>query len=143
MLTIEQMNNHTRETLVGHLGIQFTVSEDGYVEATMPVDERTIQSYGYLHGGATIALAETVAGVGTFSIALPEKSCVGMQISASHISSARTGETVVAKGQIVHRGKSTHVWDVNIYAEDDGRLISTIRVTNAIIKNRNPDVFAS
>ena len=51
MLTIEQMNSHTRETLVGHLGIEFTVSEDGYVEATMPVDERTIQSYGYLHGG--------------------------------------------------------------------------------------------
>ncbi|MGL4674276.1 MAG: PaaI family thioesterase [Wohlfahrtiimonas sp.] len=143
MLTIEQMNNHTRETLVGNLGILFTVSEDGYVEATMPVDARTIQSYGYLHGGATIALAETVAGVGTFSIALPEKSCVGMQISASHISSARTGETVVAKGQIVHRGKSTHVWDVNIYAVDDDRLISTIRVTNAIVKNRNPDVFST
>lgn len=143
MLTLEQMNSHTRQTLVGHLGIEFTASEDGYVEAIMPVDERTIQSYGYLHGGATIALAETVAGVGTFSIALPDKSCVGMQISASHISSARTGETVIAKGQIIHRGKSTHVWDVNVYAKDDGRLISTVRVTNAIVKNRNPEIFSS
>ena len=143
MLTLEQMNSHTRQTLVGHLGIEFTVSEDGYVEAIMPVDERTIQSYGYLHGGATIALAETVAGVGTFSIALPDKSCVGMQISASHISSARTGETVIAKGQIIHRGKSTHVWDVKVYAKDDGRLISTVRVTNAIVKNRNPEIFSS
>ena len=130
MLTIEQMNTHTRDTLVGNLGIEFIVSDDGYVEATMPVDERTIQSYGYLHGGATIALAETVAGVGTFSLVLPEQSCVGMQISASHLSSAKTGE-------------STHVWDVNVYSMTDDRLISTIRVTNAVIKNRNPAVFSS
>ncbi len=143
MLTIEQMNAHTRNTLVGHLGIEFIVSQDGYVEATMPVDERTIQSYGYLHGGATIALAETIAGIGTFSIVLPEQSCVGMQISASHLSSAKSGEMVIAKGIIVHRGRSTHVWDVNVYSMTDDRLISTIRVTNAVIKNRNPAVFAS
>ena len=109
----------------------------------MPVDERTIQSYGYLHGGATIALAETVAGVGTFSLVLPEQSCVGMQISASHLSSAKTGEMVIAKGTIIHRGRSTHVWDVNVYSMTDDRLISTIRVTNAVIKNRNPAVFSS
>ncbi len=143
MLTIEQMNTHTRDTLVGNLGIEFIVSDDGYVEATMPVDERTIQSYGYLHGGATIALAETVAGVGTFSLVLPEQSCVGMQISASHLSSAKTGEMVIAKGTIIHRGRSTHVWDVNVYSMTDDRLISTIRVTNAVIKNRNPAVFSS
>lgn len=142
MLTIDEINGSACKTLVGHLEMVFTVSEDGYMEATMPVNEKTIQLYGVLHGGATIALAETVAGVGTHSIVLPEKGCVGMQISASHISSARQGESVVAKGTLIHRGQKTHIWDVNVFSVNDERLISTIRVTNAVINHRKPGVSA-
>ncbi len=136
MITLDEMNTFAKQTLVENLGITFTKSAVGYLEATMPVDERTCQTYGLLHGGATIALAETVAGMGTFNLTLPEKACVGMQISASHLSSALKGETVIAKGSLIHKGRTTHVWDVNIYEIKSERLISTIRVTNAIINHK-------
>lgn len=122
-------------SLLDHLGIEFTSVSDGKVEAVMPVDERTIQPVGILHGGASIALAETVAGFGSQWICEEEEVALGMQISANHVSSIRSGE-VHAVASLIHRGKRSHVWNVDILS-DDQRLISTVRVTNLITKQQH------
>lgn len=117
------------------LHIKFIESDDEMsLEATMPVERGFTQTMGILHGGATISLAESVAGVGSNNICASDERSVGMQISASHISSAQVGDTVLAKGILVHKGRSTHIWDVNVFSEKMGKLISSIRVTNAIVK---------
>lgn len=82
---------------MGNLGIQYTYASEDRVEATMPVDERTRQPFGILHGGATLALAETVAGLGSMILAKPDEMVVGMQVSGSHMSSAHEGDTVRAR----------------------------------------------
>ncbi len=132
--TVERVNAERNQNLMGTLGIEFTKLEDDYAEASMPVGQHNQQTMGYLHGGATIALAETVAGIGSYAILPEEEGCVGMQISASHLSSAEKGDRVIAKAELQHRGRRSHVWDVNIYSEKNGRLISTIKVTNAVIQ---------
>lgn len=104
------------------------------IEATMPVTKEVSQTMGVLHGGATISLAESVAGVGSNLMCNADERCFGMQISASHISSAMIGETVHAKGTIQHKGRTTHVWNVDVTSVENGRLISTIRITNAVVK---------
>lgn len=132
--------NHIEErikgTLMEMLDIRFLESDDEDVlEATMEVKQSLTQTMGVLHGGATIALAESVAGVGSNVLCASDERCFGMQISASHISSANIGDTVRAKGIIQHKGRSTHVWNVDVFSENTGRLISSIRVTNAVVKN--------
>ena len=102
----------------------------------MAVSQKVSQTMGVLHGGATITLAESVAGVGSNAICDEDEKCFGMQISASHISSAKIGDTVRAVGTIFHKGRSTHVWDVDIISVDTGRLVSAIRVTNAVVKSK-------
>lgn len=131
--TVESINEYSDRNLFKTLGIKVTKLEEQYAEATMPVTEDNQQTMGVLHGGATIALAETIGGIGSFAILPQEEGCVGMQISASHISSANIGDTVIAKADLLHKGRRTHVWDVNIYSEKTGRLISSIKVTNAVI----------
>lgn len=132
--TVERINNHQGRNLFKTLGIKITELNDQYAEATMPVTEDHQQTMGVLHGGATIALAETIGGIGSFAILPQEEGCVGMQISASHISSAEIGDTVIAKADLIHKGRRSHIWDVNIYSKKTGRLISSIKVTNAIIE---------
>lgn len=132
-LTLQDLNELNADNLMGHLGMKFTAVREGYAEATMPVVKHNTQMVGNLHGGASIALAESLAGLGSLYLVYPDYGCVGMQISASHVSGGLMGETVVAKATILHQGGRTHVWDVNIYSEEDGRLISTIKVTNAIV----------
>ncbi len=132
-LTIDDLNLHNRDNLMGHLGMEFTHIEEGYAEMEMPVVKRNTQMVGLLHGGASIALAETIAGLASLYIVYPKMGCVGMQMSASHISSAEQGEVIVAKAKLLHRGGRTHVWDVNLYAKGDGRLISSVKATNAIV----------
>ena len=105
------------------------------VEATMPVDERTRQPFGILHGGATLALAETVAGLGSMILAKPDEIVVGMQVSGSHMSSAHEGDTVRAVGTIIHKGRSSHVWNVDVFTSTD-KLVSSIRVVNSILKKK-------
>lgn len=131
--TVKSINEYSKRNLFKTLGIEVTKLEDQYAEATMPVTEDNQQTMGVLHGGATIALAETIGGIGSFALLPEEEGCVGMQISASHISSANIGDIVIAKANLIHKGKRTHVWDVNIYSEKTGRLISSIKVTNAVI----------
>ena len=132
---LEQLNARAKHALMGNLGIQYTYASETRVEATMPVDERTRQPFGILHGGATLALAETVAGLGSMILAKPDEIVVGMQVSGSHVSSAHEGDTVRAVGTIIHKGRSSHVWNVDVFTSTD-KLVSTVRVINSILKKK-------
>ena len=102
--------------------------------ARMKVDERNRQPFGFLSGGASLALAENVAGVGSSSLC-PGKMCVGIEVSGSHVKAVCEGDTVTAVGRLQHQGTTLHVWQVEI-SNSAGELISTVRVTNYII---NPE----
>lgn len=132
---LDQLNMRARHALMGNLGIQYTYASEDRVEATMPVDERTRQPFGILHGGATLALAETVAGLGSMILAKPDEIVVGMQVSSNHMSSAHEGDTVRAVGTIIHKGRSSHVWNVDVFTSTD-KLVSSIRVVNSILKKK-------
>lgn len=132
---LDQLNAQARHALMGNLGIQYTYADQDRVEATMPVDHRTRQPFGILHGGATLALAETVAGLGSMILCQPDEMVVGMQVSGNHISSALEGDTVRAVGTIVHKGRSSHVWNVDVFTSTN-KLVSTVRVVNSVMKKR-------
>ena len=132
---LDLLNERARHALMGNLGIQYTYASDERVEATMPVDDRARQPFGILHGGATLALAETVAGLGSMIICESDEIVVGMQVSGNHISSAHEGDTVRAVATIVHKGRSSHVWNVDVFTSTN-KLVSSIRVVNSVIKKR-------
>lgn len=134
-IPLDQLNERGRHALMGNLGIQYTYASEDRVEATMPVDERTRQPFGILHGGATLALAETVAGLGSMILCQPDEIVVGMQVSGNHMSSAHEGDTVRAVGTIIHKGRSSHVWNVDIFTSTD-KMVSSVRVVNSILKKR-------
>lgn len=134
-IPIDALNLQAKSTLMGSLGIQYTFASHDRIEATMPVDHRTRQPFGILHGGATLALAETVAGIGSMMICNPDEYVVGMQVSGNHISSAHEGDTVRAVATIVHKGRSSHVWNVDIFTSTD-RLVSSVRVLNSVTKRK-------
>ena len=134
-IPLDLMNAQAKHALMGNLGIQYTYASPDRIEATMPVDERTRQPFGILHGGATLALAETVAGLGSMISCQPDEIVVGMQVSGNHVSSAHEGDTVRAVGTIVHRGRSSHVWNVDVFTSTN-KLVSTIRVVNSILKKK-------
>ena len=132
---LDLLNERARHALMGNLGIQYTYASDERVEAPRPVDYRTRQPFGILHGGATLALAETVAGLGSMIICESDEIVVGMQVSGNHISSAHEGDTVRAVATIVHKGRSSHVWNVDVFTSTN-KLVSSIRVVNSVIKKR-------
>ncbi len=132
-IPLEQLNERAKYALMGNLGIQYTYASEDRVEATMPVDQRTRQPFGILHGGATLALAETVAGLGSMLICQPDEIIVGMQVSGNHISSAHEGDTVRAVGTIVHKGRSSHIWNVDVFTSTN-KLVSSVRVVNSVLK---------
>ena len=134
-IPLDLLNAQAKHALMGNLGIQYTYASPDRIEATMPVDERTRQPFGILHGGATLALAETVAGLGSMVTCQPDEIVVGMQVSGNHVSSAHEGDTVRAVGTIVHRGRSSHVWNVDVFTSTN-KLVSSIRVVNSIMKKR-------
>jgi 1,4-dihydroxy-2-naphthoyl-CoA hydrolase len=123
-------------TMGEHIGIVFTEMGDDYLKATMPVDHRTRQPYGLLHGGASVALAETLGSVAS-SLVLDTSVfiCVGLEINANHIRSARQG-LVTGIASPIHLGSSTHVWDIKIYDERE-RLLCISRLTVAILKGKD------
>ncbi|MEH7334155.1 hotdog fold thioesterase [Neobacillus drentensis] len=124
-----------KDTLIEALGIEVTHIEEGKIIATMPVDERTRQPFGILHGGASVALAETVASIGAYELVNKEEEAVaGLEINANHVRSIREG-VVTAVGTVLHKGKTTQVWDIKI-TDDQGRLICVSRCTMAVIKIR-------
>ena len=134
-ISLKQLNMAGKQALMGNLGIQYTYASETMIEATMPVDKRTRQPFGILHGGATLALAETVAGLGSMIICQPDEIVVGMQVSGNHLSSAHEGDTVRAVGTIIHKGRSSHVWNVDVFTSTD-KLVSSIRVVNSVLKKK-------
>lgn len=121
-----------KNTMVEHLGIEFTNSGNDFIEARMPVDHRTHQPMGLLHGGASVVLAETLGSVASsLLIDLTKQACVGIEINANHIKAVRNGY-VTGRAMPVHIGKKTHVWDIRI-SSDVGDLICISRLTVAII----------
>ncbi|WP_102264181.1 PaaI family thioesterase [Mesobacillus jeotgali] len=126
-----ELNN----TLLGALGIEITELQKGKVVATMPVDDRTRQPFGLLHGGASVALAETVASVGAFELVDKENEVVvGLEINANHIRAKKDG-LVTAVGTVLHQGKTTMVWDIKITDEEE-QLVCISRCTITVIKQR-------
>lgn len=129
--TLDQLNAPS-PTLTTHLDIQFTDIGADYLVATMPVDHRTHQPFGLLHGGASVALAETMASVGAFLTIDPKRqAAVGLEINANHVRGVREG-FVIGTARPLHRGKSTQVWEIRI-ADKDHRLVCVSRCTVAII----------
>lgn len=134
-VTLEQLNARTRNTLVEHLGIVFTEVGEDWLRATMPVDHRTLQPAGLLHGGASVALAETLGSVaGTLCLDETREMAVGLEINANHLRSARSG-TVTGTTRPVHVGRSTQVWEIRI-EDEAGRPICISRITLAVIPVR-------
>jgi 1,4-dihydroxy-2-naphthoyl-CoA hydrolase len=122
-----------QDTLIEALGIEIITLQRGYVVATMPVDERTRQPFGLLHGGASVALAETVASVGAYELVDKETEGVaGLEINANHVRGKRDG-VVTATATVLHQGKTTMVWDIKI-VDEEGQLISISRCTMAVLK---------
>ena len=114
------------------LGMEFiSTPDDDMCMARMRVDERNRQPFGFLSGGASLALAENLAGVGSSALC-PGKICVGINVSGSHVKAVVEGETVTATARIVQKGRKLHVWTVDIRDSQD-ELISTVHVTNYII----------
>jgi len=125
----------THQTLVEALGMEILTLEKGNVIATMPVDHRTRQPFGLLHGGASVALAETVASIGAYELVDKETEVVaGLEINANHIKSKKDG-FVTAVGTVLHQGRTTQVWDIKIKDEAD-KLICVSRCTIAVIKRK-------
>ena len=118
-----------------HLGIQFLEMEEEYVKAQMPVDEKTCQPFGILNGGASLALAEIVAGHGSIPLCAPGEMPCGIQVSANHLHMVPKGDYVIATGRLIHRGRTSHLWNVDI-TNSNGKLISTARIVNQIVKKR-------
>lgn len=125
----------TKNTLIDALGINIIENSNGKVVATMAVNEKTRQPFGYLHGGASVALAETVASLGAAHlIDLDKEICFGLEINANHIRSKKDG-TVTAIAKVVHHGKSTQVWEIHIQDEEEN-LICLSRCTIAVVAKR-------
>ena len=121
--------------MIGYLGIKFTAVKPDSIHATMPVTGKTSQPNGWLHGGASLALAESLAGAGSYLLVDREKFNVfGSQISGNHISSVDKG-ILHADAKLIHKGKITHVWEVKITGKND-KLISAVRVTNIIAEKK-------
>ena len=123
-----------RGSLVEMLGIKCTLVESDRVEAVMSVNEHTCQPFGVLHGGASLAMAETIAGIGSLAIIGSDEHAVGQQVSGNHVGVAQLGDTVRGVATLQHKGRSSHVWHVDIFSQSTGRLVSTAQVLYAILQ---------
>jgi 1,4-dihydroxy-2-naphthoyl-CoA hydrolase len=131
--TIEELNGNAKGTLAENLGILFTEIGADFVRGTMPVDTRTVQPYGLLHGGASVALAETLGSTGAaMCVDAAEYQVVGQEINANHVRAARAG-LVTGTARAVHMGGRTHVWSIEI-VNDAQKLVCISRLTMAVIK---------
>lgn len=122
-------------TIASHLGIRVTAIGDDYLEASMPVDARTRQPMGILHGGASVVLAETVGSMAANMVVdVAQNYCVGLEVNANHLGSVRGGH-VHARATPVHLGRSTQVWEIRLH-DDDGRPSCISRLTMAVLSHR-------
>ena len=134
-MDVENINQiiNSKPNLSTALGMEFISTPEGDTcMARMKVDERNRQPFGFLSGGASLALAENVAGVGSSALC-PDCACVGIEVSGSHVKAVAEGDTVTAFARLLHQGTTLHVWNVDI-KDTAGDLISNVRVTNYVIK---------
>ncbi|MGB7978981.1 MAG: hotdog fold thioesterase [Chlamydiales bacterium] len=130
-ITLEEINRRCRNTLCDHLGIEFVEIGDNHMTATMPVDRRTHQPLGTVHGGATAALAETVGSIAANACVPKGKVCLGLDLNINHIRTVSSG-FVRAIARPLHLGKTTQVWEIKIVNEAE-QLISAARLTIAVL----------
>ena len=134
-INLKDINTINQGTLISNLGIEFTEIGDDFLIAKMPVDERTFQPMGLLHGGANVALAETLGSIGTFLIIDGKtQNGVCIEINANHVGSAMEG-FVFGTAKLVHQGRTTHIWNIEI-RDEKHKLISTSRMTMMIIERK-------
>lgn len=131
---IDALNQLSVNTMGEALDMKFVEIGDNYLKATMPVDKRTHQPYGLLHGGASAALAETIGSVASALCINDDQICVGLEINCNHIRGKKTG-IVTATVEPLHIGSSTHVWDIKIRDERE-KLVCVSRLTVAVLKNK-------
>jgi 1,4-dihydroxy-2-naphthoyl-CoA hydrolase len=133
--TLEQLNSPKVPTMVDHIGLVFTGIGEDFLEATLPVDHRTIQPYGVLHGGASVVLAETLGSVAaSLTLDRTKQHAVGLEINANHLRTVREGK-VTGTARPLHVGKSTQVWEIKIVNEA-GQLCCVSRITMAILDKK-------
>ena len=122
----------SEDRMTRDLGVEFVELNPKRVVATMPIDERHLQPFGYLHGGVSVVLAESVASIGAFLNCPPGKRAFGAEINASHLRSKRAGGRLTAVGTPVHAGKRSQVWEVRI-EDEDGKPVCASRCSVAIV----------
>lgn len=134
-VTTAALNTMSVNTMVTHLGIEFTRIGEDFIEARMPVDHRTHQPLGLLHGGASVVLAETLGSVAaTCCVDMSKQYCVGLEINANHIKSVREG-FVTGITRPIHVGKKTQVWEIRI-SNEQNELVCVSRITMAVIDKK-------
>jgi 1,4-dihydroxy-2-naphthoyl-CoA hydrolase len=133
-ISLDILNQSGAGTAVGHLGIEFTEIGDDFLRARVPVDARTIQPYGLLHGGVSVVLAETLGSSGAHFSSPEGHRCVGLDINANHLRGVTSG-WVTATARPVHRGKTTHVWQIDL-TNEAGELTCVSRLTMAVLLPR-------
>ncbi len=134
-IDLDSINHFAEKTLVSHLGIKITGSGEDYLEGIMPVDDRTVQPYRRLHGGASCVLAESLGSIAAnYCIDTKEFMAVGQHIEATHLKSVDKGE-VKGRAKAIYIGKSTQTWRIEIF-NDEGTLICDSKLIMAIIKKR-------
>ncbi|MCY4159378.1 MAG: hotdog fold thioesterase [Bacteroidetes bacterium] len=131
-VTVEQLNRRGSNTMVDHLDIRFTEIGPDYLQATMPVDHRTNQPIGLLHGGASVVLAETLGSVaGVLCVDIRKQYCVGLEVNANHLRGVRSGR-VMGTASPIHLGRKTQVWQIGII-DEHGRKVTASRLTLAVL----------
>jgi 1,4-dihydroxy-2-naphthoyl-CoA hydrolase len=135
-MTVNSLNAWAPNTLAEQLGIEFVTIGEDYLEARMPVDHRTHQPFGLLHGGASVALAETMGSVAaTLCVDATKQFCVGLEVNANHIRGVKEG-FVTGITKPIHIGKKTQVWETRI-STPDGDLVCVSRITMAVLDKKN------
>jgi 1,4-dihydroxy-2-naphthoyl-CoA hydrolase len=135
-ISLDALNSLGRNTLSENLGIVLTEIGEDYVKATMPVDHRTVQPFGILHGGASVVLAETLGSMASvFFIDTKTQSAVGLEINANHIKSAKAGEVVTGTAKALHIGRKTQIWEIKITNQAE-QLVCISRLTIAVIDRK-------
>jgi len=134
-IKVSDLNRMNKNSILEQLGIEFTEIGEDFLRAKMPVDHRTQQPFGILHGGASVVLAETLGSVASHTtIDTSKQFCVGLEVNANHIKAMREG-WVYGTVRSLHMGKKTHVWEIRITDKED-QLVSISRLTMAIIDKK-------
>ena len=133
-ISIEFLTQNANDTAISHLGIEFIEIGDDFLRGRVPVDKRTVQPFGLLHGGVSVVLAETLGSVGAMYASPEGHRAVGLDINANHLRAATTG-WVTGTARPIHRGRTTQVWQIEM-ADDAGNAVCISRITMAMLLPR-------